>query len=200
MAFTSRWQDRNLSKLELVVAILLISLFIGDFSLKALRLFALSEQSYVTMTVNNMTTAIKYKVLVAAAQNRLQQLGDPEKINPMTLMYSSPKPISGEKQDLESIADNPSESTVSNYAGELYDPDIDDIEPGSWYYDMKDNLLIYVVKNTELFYSQLDGPARIRFAVRIEYDDVNHNDTFEPGIDRFLNVNITSVDEYKWNL
>ena len=199
MALTSRWYDRNLSKIELVAVIILISIFFGAFAVRALKIFSLTEQTSVTLTINNMNTALKYKAIMALANNRLDELEELTQINPMLLVYGGSETYMKTTEELEYEIDRPSNKPVWNYAGELHDPDINDIEPGSWYFDRRVNLLIYRVRNTEFFYSSLDGPGRIRYAVMLEYEDMNDNDRYDPAVDRFINIKIGNIDTYEWN-
>jgi hypothetical protein len=199
MALSSRWYDRNLSKIELVAAIMLISIFIGVFAVRALKIFTLTEQTSVTLTINNMNTALKYKAIMALANNRLDELEELQQINPMQLVYAGSEAYMKSTENLKNEVGHPPETTISNYIGELYDPDINDIEPGNWYFDRNVNLLIYRVRNTEFFYSSIDGPGRIRYAVMLEYEDMNDNDRYDPAVDRFINIKIGNIDTYEWN-
>jgi hypothetical protein len=200
MALSSRWYDRNLSKIELIAAVLLISIFIGVFAVRALKIFALAEQTSVTLTINNMNTALKYRAILAVANNRLDELEEMTQINPMQLVYTGSETYTKTREDMKDEIEQPPETTPSNYMGELYDPDINDIEPGNWYFDRGVNLLIYRVRNTEFFYSSLDGPERIRYAVKVEYEDINNNDQYDPAEDRFMNIKIESIDTYEWDI
>lgn len=200
MALSSRWYDRNLSKIELVAVVLLISIFIGVFAARALKIFALTEQTSVTLTINNMNTVLKYKAIMAVANNRIDELEELSHINPMQLIYGGSEVYMKTTEDLKDEIGHPPDTTLSNYIGELYDPDVNDIEPGSWYFDRGVNLLIYRVRNTEFFYSSLDGPERIRYAVMLEYEDMNDNGRYDPAEDRFINIKIENIDTYEWNI
>lgn len=200
MALSSRWQDRNLSKIELVVALLLISIFIGAFSFRALKIFALAERTSVTLTISNMNTALKYRTLMALSKNDIGKLGELESFNPMRLVYSDADTYLKTGEDLINEAKLPSKDTPTNYIGELNAPDVNDITPGTWYFDRSSNLLVYRVKNTEFFYSQLNGPARIRYSIKLEYEDANDNNKYDPEIDKFINISIVSIDKYKWDI
>lgn len=136
---------------------------------------------------------------MALSTNDFEKLAELESINPMQLIDAGNKVYSHSGEELMNEKNQVTDSAPANYIGELYAPDINDIEPGHWYFDRSTNLLIYRVKNTEFFYSQLDGPARIRFSIKLDYDDLNKNDKFDPETDKFVNINIESVDSYKWN-
>ena len=197
MALSSRWNDRNLSRIELVVSILLISIFIGVFAFRALKIFALAERTSVTLTIGNINTALKYKALIALSKNDFKELEELEHFNPMLLVYSDAKMYQKREKDL---MEKNTTNTTANYIGELFGPDINNVAPGAWYYDRDSNLLIYRVKNTEFFYSQLEGPARIRYEIKLDYDDENSNNEYDPKIDKFIDINLESVDKFEWNI
>lgn len=86
----------------------------------------------------------------------------------------------------------------NNYLGELNAPDLDTIEGGHWYFDLKDRTLVYRVNNPKYFKTALPGPARARFVVRLQYDDVNGNGRFDNGVDAIYGLRMEPLEAYSW--
>ena len=89
--------------------------------------------------------------------------------------------------------------TPSNYARVIYAGDEDSLEKGKWYFNQAELLLVYVINNTELFTSEIEGSPRIRFRIALDYNDRNGNGQYESTIDEFRNMKLTSIDQYQWN-
>ena len=61
MELAHRWSDRNLSRLELISAVLVLAILIGVFSRYILVVFSSAEQSMVNSTVININTSLSYR-------------------------------------------------------------------------------------------------------------------------------------------
>ncbi|MEQ8938396.1 MAG: hypothetical protein RLT30_06805, partial [Gammaproteobacteria bacterium] len=69
MYIAGRWSNRNLSRLELVVAIFAISVFFAVFSVYMLKVFAKVERVAVNTTVNNINVVLTSKLVEAIVKN-----------------------------------------------------------------------------------------------------------------------------------
>ncbi len=58
----------------------------------------------------------------------------------------------------------------AGYLGELDETDPAQVAPGSWYFDLDEQTLVYRLRSTEGFTSPLAGPARIRLSIRAADD------------------------------
>lgn len=193
-----RWISRDLSRLELVVALLIMALLIGVFVHHALRVFAHAERSAVMVTVTNINNALLYRSLMLAGNNNWEGLAGLAKVNPMALMRGrSGEPLRKEGAELR-ITDP--DVAVGNYLGEYYDPDPSTMKGGSWYFDRNGRLLVYLVNNDEFFISDLEGPARIVYQIRLEYEDVNGNGVFDPPPDEFGSVRLVERSNTLWDI
>ena len=85
-----------------------------------------------------------------------------------------------------------------NYIGELEDPDPASINGGQWYFNTVDRTLMYRVDNTEYFYTDLTGPARVKFNIEIDYDDRNKDNQFDPAVEEYRKIRLKPDNEYSW--
>lgn len=201
MELAHRWGDRNLTRLELVVAILILAIMIGFFSKYALTIFSRAEQSMVNRTVTNINTALSYRAVLAVLQDDHDELEKLMKMNPFVEMHLPPKidEYDLKPNDIPLSMGGELVVTPSNYARVIYAGDEDSLEKGKWYFNQAELLLVYVINNTELFTSEIEGSPRIRFRIALDYNDRNGNGQYESTIDEFRNMKLTSIDQYQWN-
>jgi len=199
MELAHRWINRDLSRLELVIALLIMTILIGTFMNHALRVFAHAERSSVMVTVTNINNALLYHSLSLVGKNKWRELVDMESMNPMQLMRGkTEKDIQPDRGTELKITDN--EIPVGNYLGEFSDPDISMLESGKWYYDTRVNTLVYMVNNDEFFISDMEGPARIVYEIVIVYKDIDGNGSFDPSSDEFSSVKLVEVSNTAWDI
>lgn len=201
MQLAHRWLDRNLSRLELVLSWLVIVFIIGLFVRTTLVIFTKAERTMVNTTINNINTALKYRAAIAVMQGDTKFLAGLAQQNPFTFVQNR-QPLKqpaganrfDELSDLVSAYSGP----PSNYLGELDDPDPATLKAGNWYFDTSDKTLNYLVSNTEYFHSDLDATPRIKLKVIVDYNDLNDNNRFDPGVDEFKSVSLQSIGRYSW--
>lgn len=201
MDLAHRWQDRNLSKLELVVALLLIAVFIGAFSYRAIAFFALAEKSFVTSTIVNINSALRMQAAYYIIKSDGKALTAMQGMNPMNLLQENHGDYARELSDIVQSGNIVLEHTgrlPGNYKGEKGPDEISIVDDGNWYFNRDKKTLEYVVSNKEFFYSNIQGRERIRFYVDIKYDDVNNNGKFDSDVDRFRSVTLEPYDRYEW--
>ncbi len=85
-----------------------------------------------------------------------------------------------------------------NYLGELAGPDPANIPAGQWYFDTRDQLLVYRVDHEAYFDSPLAGPARARFKLVTDTADTLRNGRLEAAPRDALDMNIKAVEPYTW--
>jgi len=201
MQLAPRWLDRNLSRLELIVSVTIIMLFIGAFVQHMLIVVAHAERSMVDRTVTNINTSLKYHAVFDLMKEDYRDLAKMGSTNPMSHMQ-------GEQMDqlLSEGRVKPDQVTSGNidllrpgnYIGEFAEPDPTAVPKGSWYYDTGRRQLVYIVRNTEFFSSDLPGVPRLRFRVKIDYTDIDGNGKFDPPADEYRSVHLQSMDRYEW--
>jgi hypothetical protein len=202
MELANRWQDRNLPKLESVIAWTVIIIIMGIFLRYTLVIFAHAEMSSLNTTVLNINSAIQYHAAMAVLKGDYETLTRLVTINPFAQIEEIREDYIETKinETLNILPDSiPFLVRRSNYLGEFTDPDLNHLEDGSWFYENSDNTLVYLVRNEEYFNTELTGNPRIRFKVFIDYEDNNDNHIFEPGFDRFLNIQLRNIEAYDWS-
>jgi hypothetical protein len=194
-----RWTDRNLTLLELSAALLLIALFIGIFARHMLIIFARAESTLVNATVININSSLNYHAMFAVINKDTEKLSALESMNAMSMVRAPLTETGTSEHGFNEFLNQQFHNWMpGNYIGELEAPDPDLIPGGKWYFDVPENTLVYRVNNPEYFYSELEGPPRIRFQARVEYKDVNADGIFDPAIDKFQAVKLESLEQYEW--
>jgi hypothetical protein len=202
MELAHRWSDRNLTRMELVIASLVLALLIGFFSRYVLLVFAQAERSMMNRTVININTALNYRASMMAMRGQYDELQFFIKMNPMQEMQSRPE-INDFDNGVNNISlalSGSSISSTSNYGGIIASDNPDTMEKGKWYFQQDDHVLVYRVSNSEFFSSDLEGSARVRFRIKINFKDNNANGQYNQKIDEFHSVKLQSIDQYIWNI
>jgi len=154
MELAHRWGDRNLTKMELVMALLVLAVLIGTFSRYVLVVFSRAEQSMINSTVININTALNYRAAMAVMRGEYQELETFEKKNPMEEMRSN---IDINDLDMTMngiplvLGGASSISAPANYGGEINAYTIESMEKGKWYFNQDNRHLIYLISNNEFF-------------------------------------------------
>ncbi len=172
-----RSSQAGFTLLELVVVIIVISI-LGLFAIDriwSLRIAA--EKAAVTRIIGNIRSALGLEVSRLALQQSINQVAKLENSNPMKLLAQVPPDYIGEQEDPKKIPD-----------------------AGNWYYDVQQQALIYTVVYSDYFNSPLQGPARIRYRIKLDYDDKNHNGHFDTGIDSIGGLDLVPLEKYYWNV
>lgn len=180
MAAKALQNARNLSggfsllELVVVIAIIVLLLVIAVNKLLPLRIDA--ERTAMENVLGALKSGLSIEVAAHVAKGQIPALAALADSNPMRRLSEIPK----------------------NYAGELDAPDPATVEGGQWYFDRHDHTLVYRVSNVEYFKTTLAGSARARFAVRLDYDDVNGNGRFDNGVDAIRGVRLEALEAYSW--
>jgi prepilin-type N-terminal cleavage/methylation domain-containing protein len=168
--------QRGFSLLELVIVIAIIVLLLVIAVDKLLPLRVDAERTAMENVLGALKSALNIEVAAHIARGQIPLLVSLQDSNPMNRLSEQPK----------------------NYAGEFDAPDPAVIEGGQWYFDRHDHTLVYRVSNVESFQTPLSGPARARFAVRLDYDDMNGNSSFDMGVDAIRGVRLEALETYSW--
>jgi hypothetical protein len=83
------------------------------------------------------------------------------------------------------------------YIGEFFDPNFEDIPPGSWFYDLKNKQLVYVIKRDGHFIPAPNGKKWVRYRTKIIRNDVllDANAEGEPA-----GLTLEVVQKFNWNI
>jgi hypothetical protein len=83
-----------------------------------------------------------------------------------------------------------------NYRGELSSGA--SVEPGDWYFDRLNKVLVYRVRNTERFRGGMKDPARARFAIRLMFQDLNGNGIYDRDVEHLEGARLVALEPYQW--
>lgn len=201
MALAHRWSSRNLSRLELVVTMSLLGMFVAVFIGHGLRIFAAAEARAVQASVVNVESSLRmlfYQMMIEGRATEVQQWRG---ANPAELVQSF-----GALVDTETLVMIPdlarfgalSGSLGGRYLGEFESLDPATVAAGHWYFDRADAALVYRVRNAEFFRSPLPGPARVRLRLDLLFDDLDENGEYNPGAEQLSGVVLRPLDDFQW--
>ncbi len=195
MQIAYRWINRDLGKLEFVFAIIFISICLGTLVNRSLELFSIAERRLVEATVSNIRTALQLQLAIQSIKIE-NAINITEGMNPIKLMQSEPEDYQQYiGSGLEYVkARQISVKPITNYLGEMYDPDIETLERGNWYFDYNGNLLIYLFKHNEYFGDSADKVTELKYTVKLDYTDVDNNNLYEAGKDVLNGVSLDRIE------
>jgi len=155
---------------ELVVVILLVGVFMSFAIDRMLRIQIDAERVSVQQTIAALKSAIHLQTADMVVSKGLDSIKTLENTNPMNYLQELPYNYLGLKND----------SQASQY------------QSASWYYDPKQNILVYTVKNVNYFVTSLPGTPRIRLKIDAVYQGENKSK------DKIRGVSLKSMDDYFW--
>lgn len=200
MYLAGRWADRQLSRVELVVSVILLGIIVTVMLSQMLKILATAERTLMLSTVINLNTAMQYRAITYVIREDYEALEKMTELNPFSLATAEPDWSPGSVSPPGFVAGMASIGIPGNYLGELRDPDPARIKGGSWYYKQGENTLVYRVNNAEYFFTDLAGPARVEFVVEIDYQDKNTDNLFDPRVDDYRSVRLQAINGYEWRL
>lgn len=202
MRLAHRWRDRNLSRIEMVIVVVMFIVLIGVFSRYVLTVFAEAERNMINITVMNINTALKYKASIAVMKRNYDELESIVNMNPMDIMQARTETASI-NNDVYSVSSALVESTLmmpENYGGNVYSNDPNFMEKGKWYYQPLERLLVYRLRNDEFFNSSYGDSDRLRFETALIYQDRNGNRQYDENVDVYESIKLKAVDKYSSNI
>lgn len=198
-----RWQNHQLTRLEMTFTVIVILIVLSAILNRAVTYFSIAERALVTNTVTNINTALRLQEAAYHASGRSEQIADLAGSNPVALIAARPenyaRMLDRELGD-QTLAGGDAGKVMAGYIGAIENPRPSEYRRGSWYFDSGNGCLVYMVRNRELFTTELDGPERIRFRIVLDYDDRNNNGRYDSAADQLLGVKLKPVDEYEWLL
>lgn len=168
--------ERGVSLFEFVVVVVIISILLAVGINKLISYQADAERVAMENVAGVLRSALGLKFAELIVENRAAAAAALVDSNPM-----------------ERLAELP-----ANYLGELDAPDPAGIEGGYWYFDRQGRALVYRVYHAGYFSGEAGGPARVRFAIRLVYDDRNRNGVYDAGLDKIEGLRLTALEPYRW--
>ena len=176
MAQATAGLTRNLKRYELALVVLVLGVLIYMFTQRVRQAEAEWERTSVELMQRQIQNSLTIMKMTAMTQGRYVDIARWAGANPFELMQFKP----------------------GNYAGETAKDDPAQIPAGNWYYDRGDGALIYKVSQGGYLRTDLPGVPRIRFRLDVVYQDVNGNQRYDSGIDRFEGLSLHALDKYEW--
>lgn len=202
MQLAHRWLDRNLTRLELVVTLLLVAVFVGSFVKYIRHTFAVTEQTMVSTAIINIDTAMRYHAMMAMLKGNPAMLEIMRTQSPLAVIQSAQKNYLTSVESLADELKTPIRKFMTlpaSYVGEITADDDRRLRPGNWYFDNRDRTLNYLVRNVDFFDSGIDDFPGIKLKVKVDFEDMNGDMQYQPAIDRYKSIELDSVGVYHWS-
>ena len=111
--------------------------------------------------------------------------------------------LNGKTADMAELAqDNPMDwlaEPPANYVGDRFAPPVGEVPKGSWYFDLKDRQLVYLVSRGEHFTPNQQGRKEVRYAVRLIFTQNKAKaDPKSADIQLVNGVILALVQPYTW--
>ncbi|MCS3904483.1 type II secretory pathway pseudopilin PulG [Methylohalomonas lacus] len=193
----ARWSDHRLSRLELVFVVIVLLVLVSMFLNYMLVMMARAERSMVESSIINMNSALRVQALHALANNGGSEIENFRHANPVALLEREIDWDQLEAKDSARVATlvrARNSALLPNYAGELTTEAGMELDPGSWYFDTEKDALVYLVRNAEVFRSELPGPARLRYQLEI---GAGGNPEQASGA-TIGQIRLQPMDKYQW--
>jgi hypothetical protein len=172
MIAPSQASQRGVSWVELIVSVVLLTIFLVVFLERALYYQEYGEMTAMEMTVANMRTGLRYKVADLIMNNRLSEIATLADENPIHWLSSRPE----------------------NYLGEYGAAPGTDVA-GKWYFDRTQRELVYTVNNRRHFMPGSGGDYTLRYRAMpvqaLQTDSAN-------GSRQQKWISLVQVQEYAW--
>jgi hypothetical protein len=160
---------------ELILVIALVAVFSGVL-LGRFRMYQeAAEKAAMEQTAGAIRSALNIQMAALIARGRADEIPRLAALNPVTLLAEKPR----------------------NYAGEYYDVTGSDIAPGSWYYDLKNKELVYLVDRGAHFLPDKDGRKCVRYRVDLVYNDDLPRGRNSAGVD-VGGITFREIEPYVW--
>jgi len=167
---------RGFSLLELLIVVVIVSVLLVVAVDRLLLLRFEAERATVQTVIAAIRSGLYIHFAGAAARGDLKRMDAVRGSNPIVHLAEKPEA----------------------YAGEFYGPDPKVFEPGTWYFDLRDGSLVYLVRFPQQFVTSLSGPPRLRLAVEPDYDDIDRNGRFDPGRDPVSGLKLVPLEPFFW--
>jgi general secretion pathway protein G len=135
----------NLAKAALfegAITTMLFGTFSGGVIYKTWEHQKEAEAIAVRYTVSALKSSLRAKVAVLVLHDQRHRITEIARENPIDWLAVQPQ----------------------NYLGELYSPDVKKLQPGNWFYDKRDNSLVYLLNKENLVGDDL--PNMLKFKVK----------------------------------
>ncbi|MEH6628593.1 MAG: prepilin-type N-terminal cleavage/methylation domain-containing protein [Motiliproteus sp.] len=174
----ARSRQQGFSLVELVVALAVIFVLVAGSYWRYMDLVVDAERAAFKGVWGWMRAGINMEMSHALGSEGFESLAALEQSNPMALVMK--------------VMDPP-----SNYLGELSEQQAKRAEPGHWYYDLDQRLLIYRVRYTENLVGISDSSDnRLKFKLKVIHRSADSKDN--KGNARVSGLQLKPMDKDFW--
>ena len=159
---------------ELILVIVLVAIFAGILLGRFLIYQEMAEKASMELTAGTIRSAINLQAAGLVSRGRASDITKLATVNPFKWLTEKQK----------------------NYAGEYYDPK--NVPPGSWYYDLRNKEVVYLVYRGAHFAPNRQGEKLVRFKVAVVYNDALAGDTDLSRRD-LGGIAFREVEPYVWD-
>ena len=170
-------REAGFTLFELIVVVILVAVFAGVLLGRFLLYQEMAEKTAMEQTAGAVRSALNIQVAGLIARGRTEDIPKLATLNPMNLLTEQQK----------------------NYIGEFYETSMDDIPPGSWYFDLRHRELVYLVYRGGHFVPAEDGSKRVRYKVALVYNN-GLLSSGQSGRKELGGVVLREVAPYKWEI
>ena len=209
MDIFTRSLGKSLSRLELTIAAMVIFIVLALFLRQVLLMSARAERHFLEASVININSALHYQAGLLQLSGRFRELDAMVGMNPFRMAETAPDVAldleveeEGQNRKMELYNEAQYRVLPARYRGEVDRLDVEEMPPGSWYFDRSRKELVYRVSNDEFFELEdaEDDVAVIRYRVEFLYQDKNGNGSFERGVDLYRGIGIVDLGGYQWQI
>lgn len=165
----------GLNSAELAVVLVVVAILAAVALNRIWAVQADAERVGLEYFVANLRSVIGIKVATLVARDDFPGMAALVDSNPLDLLTELPR----------------------NYRGVLTGDESRAVEGGEWYFDRTRRMLVYRVRNTEMFRGGFGPPAEARFVLSPLYEDRNGNGRYDAG-DAIQNVRLETVRPFRW--
>ena len=158
--------------LELIVVVVIVCLLLLAALDKMWELQTTAERATMEYNVGALRSALALQFVARIVRHDEEGIAQLAGINPMLLLNQVP----------------------GNYLGEFDGVDPTTLEVGNWYFDQRQKMLVYLVRNSHFFRSTLAGPARVQWVVRLDLG----GDGFAVGKQKVEGISLVPQEGYVW--
>lgn len=163
---------------ELIVVIIVVAVLSGILLGRFLTYQELSEKTAMEQTAGAIRSALTIQMAGLITHGRAEDIAKLADVNPITLLMRKQK----------------------NYVGEFYEPDLKEISPGSWYFDLKQRQLVYLIHQGRHFLPDRSGVKRVRYRINVVYNEAVANGSNKNGKRNLGGVILEEVEPYIWDV
>lgn len=159
-------RQHGFTMLEMVITVMLVLVLYVTVLEKLLPLRGDAEAANVATVAGSLRSALGLEVADRLVRSELDRISDLEGENPMRFLAEVPE----------------------NYLGEVSGVDPANLPTGNWYFDSAAGELVYLVRHTDYFRTELPGPPRMVFRTELVYNER----------DELAGVRLRRVNAFVW--